>query len=125
MENIIGDYSYNSLNFEMEGKYYMAPEYINKKYNKKVDLWSLGIIAYTILLGKTPFENDDPDLIEKMINCEIYYPDDLDPEIKNFLQKFLVADPEKRMDAKEALESDFLKLKLKKKKERKCAEIQI
>ena len=35
---------------------YMAPEVItSNKYDKKADLWSIGIIAYECLTGKTPF----------------------------------------------------------------------
>ena len=37
---------------------YMAPELVSSKpYNEKVDIWSLGVIAYQLLSGKTPFES--------------------------------------------------------------------
>ena len=39
---------------------YMAPEIINAKeyngYSTEVDVWALGIIMYTLLIGKPPFE---------------------------------------------------------------------
>ena len=35
---------------------YMAPEIIlNKKYNEKVDIWSIGVISYMLLTGRNPF----------------------------------------------------------------------
>lgn len=35
---------------------YMAPEIVKKlKYDCKVDIWSLGILAYIILSGRPPF----------------------------------------------------------------------
>lgn len=35
---------------------YMAPEIIlKKKYNYKVDLWSVGVILYECIYGKAPF----------------------------------------------------------------------
>ena len=35
----------------------MAPEMIlNKKYDAKVDIWSVGIIAYVLLCGCVPFQ---------------------------------------------------------------------
>jgi aurora kinase len=35
----------------------MAPELVNRQpYNEKVDVWSLGIITYQLLVGRTPFE---------------------------------------------------------------------
>ena len=35
----------------------MAPEiYETESYNEKVDVWSLGILIYELLHGKSPFE---------------------------------------------------------------------
>jgi serine/threonine protein kinase len=34
----------------------MAPEIVKKlKYDSRVDIWSLGVMLYIILIGKTPF----------------------------------------------------------------------
>lgn len=40
---------------------YTAPEILSKKgHGKPVDMWSLGVITYTMLCGYTPFRSDDP-----------------------------------------------------------------
>ena len=37
---------------------YMAPELVKREpYCEKVDVWSLGVITYQLLSGKTPFES--------------------------------------------------------------------
>jgi len=36
----------------------MAPEIINKKkYCYEIDMWSVGVVAFTLLFGKTPFHH--------------------------------------------------------------------
>ena len=35
--------------------YYMSPEVLNGSYGKEADIWSLGVVLYTLVSGYLPF----------------------------------------------------------------------
>jgi len=54
--------------------YYIAPEVLNKKYNEKCDLWSIGVITYIILSGMPPFNgNTDQEIMKKVKHRQVQH----------------------------------------------------
>ena len=54
--------------------YYMAPEVIKGKYGKQSDLWSLGVVLYTLVSGYLPFQGETQQaLYEKIVNADYHF----------------------------------------------------
>ena len=60
---------------------YIAPEILVKKgHSFEVDIWSMGCIMYTMLVGKPPFEtNSLKETYSKIKKCEYIIPEDKVP----------------------------------------------
>ena len=53
--------------------YYMAPEVINGSYGPQSDLWSLGVILYTLVSGYLPFQGDTQQIVFRKITQLDYH----------------------------------------------------
>ena len=50
---------------------FIAPEVFQGNYDKACDLWSIGVIAFCLLSGQTPFYGRDSTIIQqKIITCD-------------------------------------------------------
>ena len=47
--------------------YYVAPEVIEGNYNESADIWSLGVLLYTLVSGYLPFQGKNTAMIFERI----------------------------------------------------------
>ena len=120
MELKVGDFGLaTKLDFEGERKRtvcgtpnYIAPEILDGKsgHSYEVDIWSLGVIVYTLIIGKPPFETQDVKTTYKRIKMNNYsFPEGavISEAAKNLITEILVTDPSKRPTLDQILTHDF------------------
>ncbi|RHY85589.1 hypothetical protein DYB35_011279, partial [Aphanomyces astaci] len=100
----IGDFGYavvaaeSTLTTACGTPSYVAPEILlHEPYGKPVDVWSVGVITYILLVGYMPFHgNTQVELFSRIKHAEYDCPDDLSPDAQDFLSKMLVVAPVER-----------------------------
>ena len=94
---------------------YMSPEILKgEEYNYKCDLWSIGIIIYRLIYGKSPYIGDKDialiNKIDKLGNKIIKIENEV---LNDLVKRLLEKDPEKRISWDEYFKHPFFETKTK------------
>ncbi|KAM6970785.1 serine/threonine-protein kinase MARK2 isoform 3-T3 [Aplochiton taeniatus] len=88
---------------------YAAPElFQGKKYDgPEVDVWSLGVILYTLVSGSLPFDGQNlKELRERVLRGKYRIPFYMSTDCESLLKKFLILNPTKRGSLEQQIMKD-------------------
>jgi len=79
---------------------YAAPEMLlGTKYSgPEPDIWSLGVVLYSMVTSKLPFES-----VGQLIKCHYTIPEGLDPDLVDLIRSMLEFQPTKRISIQDVL----------------------
>jgi polo-like kinase 1 len=80
-------------------------------HSYEVDYWSIGVIVYTLLYGRPPFESPEVKNTYKEIKaCNYTFPEgiNISDQAKGFISSVLVLDPKQRLNLRMMMEHEFM-----------------
>jgi len=95
--------------------FYMAPEVLDGAYSKQADIWSLGVILYTLVSGYLPFQGSNAaDVFRKIKEGDFHFNhpefNSVSTECKDLIKKLLVVKEKSRLTGQNALKHPWFKL---------------
>lgn len=92
---------------------YLPPEVImHKGHDKSVDLWALGCVIYELIVGKTPFADENQNkTFERACQADLNFPDGIEEQYPlgvDLIRKLIVVDPVARLGAQRRGVQDVL-----------------
>ncbi|KAJ8918825.1 hypothetical protein NQ315_011111 [Exocentrus adspersus] len=89
---------------------YIAPEILNKKgHSFEVDVWSMGCIMYTLLIGRPPFETSSlKETYSRIKKCDYRISSNISSSAKHMIMMMLQPDPKSRPKTAELINAQFM-----------------
>lgn len=88
--------------------FYVAPEVLEGIYTNGCDIWSLGVVLYTMLNGSPPFTGTSSEVLSKVAKAVVCFPErcwqHVSTEAREIILRMLERKPDKRLTAKQCLE---------------------
>merc|ERR1719491_513875 len=85
-------------------KAYWAPEFYDRDYSLKVDVWAVGVIVFAMLDGRFPFQDE-----AEVRNSFLKLPASLSQTAEQFMRGSLLRDEAKRFSGEQMANHAFLK----------------
>ena len=104
----------NSLRTQCGTEGYTAPEILEHRpeYDVHCDIWSLGVVLYILIGGYRPFRGTGMEIMRQIRYGEYEFHDrywsHVSNEAKDLIRRMMTVDPNKRISASQALESDWI-----------------
>ena len=91
--------------------FYLPPEMVNEKgHDETADIWCLGVLLFELTNGKVPFEGKDVEEVgNNIINMNIKWSPDVNPDAKDLISKILRSNPNERLTLEQILSHKFFK----------------
>jgi len=86
---------------------YTAPEVFEQRFSSQSDMWSVGVVAFILMLGYMPFKSEE-DIGSGVYKKRPERWDAISDDAKNFLEMLLVKDWQKRLTPIQGLQHPFI-----------------
>lgn len=89
---------------------YISPEIaMRSAHGLEADVWSLGCMLYTFLVGKPPFDTEAvKSTLNRVIHADFDLPSHLSEDAKNLIQSLLKKNPKERLSLPDILKHPFM-----------------